>query len=729
MAMNDISFLATTEQDALLAFKDSNLAKSDKDSGAEFLSQLHNAHNSIEPEKKGNAKAQTDAENSIAVPKHKQPQESEAQNEEQNIELGEEDTDTVFVSGDSMLAQISSAQTMSTSVTKPADTLSDTELKNPSQFSASTGAKVLSKDFSEEVKAALLVANEGDESSSIQSTISPNTDAKVLSEDVKATLLVAKEGDDSSSIQNTISANSDPKTAQSTDSKNGNENSLLLNENKHLKSSVAQAIEGQFMDNKKPDDSVGPIINKPEFTAEKQIAQDNAVAQSDKNIASPSLVTNSVSVSQSQMPVDSTKATTSELAVNQSTKLASENGQSTALTRLLTKEMGSTTADKVFASLTPEQRLQLNTQAQAITSSDTANVSNTSSLKEMLAQFITDNEQTQNTTVKQSVSSEINTLNTSEKQTLLTQLNAYIETEQPQGEQLKALKQTVSELEASIEIKLVDSAKIKPSTFVAGETPNTVNTVAQASSKSVNKADAEISKITVSNDDDLAKQLEQLSKEGLKSTTAEQSSPRVAQIFTQLTAAFNTVQANSIGLYEGLNFEQGLVDTQLLQSQQLQSAAQVKQVSIDPGVMQAINIVKSDAAKLLQERVSSMLSINNKEAEIRLDPPEMGSMQIRIRSDAEQAQINFVVQNQQAKEALEQSMPRLREMLAQQGLELGESTISYGQSGGENPEQSDGGTQAGLANNESVNGENDEQANSASQSSRQQSSSSIDYYA
>ncbi|TMP10368.1 flagellar hook-length control protein FliK [Pseudoalteromonas sp. S3178] len=695
MAMNDISFLATTEQDALLAFKDSNLAKSDKDSGAEFLSQLHNANNSIEPEKKGNAKTPTDAENSIAVPKHKQPQESEAQNEEQNIELGEEDTDTVFVSGDSMLAQISSAQSMSTSVTKPADTLSNTELKNPSQFSANTGAKV-------------------------------------LSEDVKAALLVAKEGDESSSIQNTISANTDTKTAQSTDSKNDNENSLLLNDNKHLKSSVAQAIEGQFLDNKKPEDSVGPIINKPELTpmaAEKQIVQDKAVAQSDKNIASPSLVTNSVSVSQSQMPVDSTKATTSESAVNQSTKLASENGQSTALTNFLTKEMGSTTADKVIASLTPEQRLQLNTQAQAITSSDTGNVSNTSSLKQMLAQFITDNEQTQNTTVKQSISSEINTLNTSEKQTLLTKLNAYIKTEQPQGEQLKALKQTVSELEASIEIKLVDSAKTKPSTIVAGETPNTVNTVAQASSKSVNKADAEISKITVSNDDDLAKQLEPLSKEGLKSTTAEQSSPRVAQIFTQLTAAFNTVQANSTGLYEGLNYEQGLADTQLLQSQQLQSAAQVKQVSIDPEVMQAINIVKSDAAKLLQERVSSMLSINNKEAEIRLDPSEMGSMQIRIRSDAEQAQINFVVQNQQAKEALEQSMPRLREMLAQQGLELGESTISYGQSGSENPEQSDGDTQAGLANNESVNGENEEQANSASQSSRQQSSSSIDYYA
>ncbi len=131
----------------------------------------------------------------------------------------------------------------------------------------------------------------------------------------------------------------------------------------------------------------------------------------------------------------------------------------------------------------------------------------------------------------------------------------------------------------------------------------------------------------------------------------------------------------------------------------------------------------------LQERVSSMLSINNKEAEIRLDPPEMGSMQIRIRSDAEQAHINFVVQNQQAKEALEQSMPRLREMLAQQGLELGESTISYGQSGGETAEQSEEWTQGNLANNKSVNDENDEQANNTAQSSRQQTSSSIDYYA
>lgn len=71
-----------------------------------------------------------------------------------------------------------------------------------------------------------------------------------------------------------------------------------------------------------------------------------------------------------------------------------------------------------------------------------------------------------------------------------------------------------------------------------------------------------------------------------------------------------------------------------------------------------------------------LLNLNLKEAEIRLDPPELGSMQIRIRSDAEQAQINFVVQSQQAKDVLEQSMGRLKEMLAEQGINLGESSVS-----------------------------------------------------
>ncbi|KPV97577.1 Flagellar hook-length control protein [Pseudoalteromonas sp. P1-9] len=99
-------------------------------------------------------------------------------------------------------------------------------------------------------------------------------------------------------------------------------------------------------------------------------------------------------------------------------------------------------------------------------------------------------------------------------------------------------------------------------------------------------------------------------------------------------------------------------------------------ISADQALQQPVNIAKSDAAKALFNKANMLLNLNLKEAEIRLDPPELGSMQIRIRSDAEQAQINFVVQSQQAKDVLEQSMGRLKEMLAEQGINLGESSVS-----------------------------------------------------
>ena len=207
--------------------------------------------------------------------------------------------------------------------------------------------------------------------------------------------------------------------------------------------------------------------------------------------------------------------------------------------------------------------------------------------------------------------------------------------------------------------------------------------------------------------------------------TQETVTVRVAQLFTQLTTQANAT--TQPGAYEMAHqqYEQAL-DVQAMHTQTTaQTQTQSKSVNVDPGVMQAINIIKSDAAKMLQERVSALLNINNKEAEIRLDPPEMGSMQIRIRSDAEQAQINFVVQNQQAKEALEQSMPRLREMLAQQGIELGESSIQQG-----NPEQQqEQSGQGQLAGNQQAEEQQPEVTAQSAETSRQQSSSSIDYYA
>ncbi|MGO3422575.1 MAG: flagellar hook-length control protein FliK [Pseudoalteromonas distincta] len=703
MAMNNISFLVSSEKDSLLAFKDNSLANGEGNLGEEFLSQLNEAHNSMEPLLKGNKNP--DAENSIAIPKHKQPE----KNENLSVKLDEITTDEVTFVSVEMLDQINSAQAMSTSVNKPSDATNSLESENAEPEATQT-------------------ENTESENTELKSTpgiASTNTSSEVSTD----------EANTANVVQNPIATNVDSKTAKLTDSKSDNFstpplNSLPLNEGKHRKSGVAEAIEGPLNSiNKKPDDSIGPIVDDAELVSmdlKEQLAQGKPVDKNLKNIVLPTPVPTPAAASVETPPLTESEA----IQVSSQT---SEIEKGAAIDTLIAKDASLIKANNVIASLTPEQRSQLNAQVKVLENTDSASnaTSNTSNLKQMFAQFITDNEEAQGSVAKHSFSAEINSLNTTEKQSLLTQLNAYIKTEQPKGEQLAVLKQTVNELKASIEIGLADTAKTDSKTFVASETPNTVYNPQKLSLKTPTNEGADLNKAvaTSAKRDDLLKSLEELQKDGLRKTTAEQTPARVAQVFTQITAALNTHQVSTLSQYDSLNYEQNLLDTQIIQTQQSQSTSQVKQVSIDPGVMQAINIVKSDAAKLLQERVSSMLSINNKEAEIRLDPPEMGSMQIRIRSDAEQAHINFVVQNQQAKEALEQSMPRLREMLAQQGLELGESTISYGQSGGETAEQSESGAQGNLANNKSVNDENDEQANNTAQSSRQQTSSSIDYYA
>ncbi|WP_407331068.1 flagellar hook-length control protein FliK [Enterovibrio sp. 27052020O] len=91
---------------------------------------------------------------------------------------------------------------------------------------------------------------------------------------------------------------------------------------------------------------------------------------------------------------------------------------------------------------------------------------------------------------------------------------------------------------------------------------------------------------------------------------------------------------------------------------------------------------QADAANALSERVNVMLSKNLKHVDIRLDPPELGRMQIKLSMNQDQASVQFTVANQAARELVEQSMPRLREMMQQQGLQLSQSSVQQQDTGG-----------------------------------------------
>jgi len=81
--------------------------------------------------------------------------------------------------------------------------------------------------------------------------------------------------------------------------------------------------------------------------------------------------------------------------------------------------------------------------------------------------------------------------------------------------------------------------------------------------------------------------------------------------------------------------------------------------------------------RAMGERAIMMAQHGPRVAQIQLDPPELGAMQIRIHMQGgDQVSVSFTSPNPMVREALEQQMPRLREMFADQGLNLQDSSVA-----------------------------------------------------
>lgn len=90
-------------------------------------------------------------------------------------------------------------------------------------------------------------------------------------------------------------------------------------------------------------------------------------------------------------------------------------------------------------------------------------------------------------------------------------------------------------------------------------------------------------------------------------------------------------------------------------------------------------------------------------AELTLTPPQLGRIEVSINLNGDQANANFVAANPIAREALQDAMPKLREMLAQSGIELGQADVSAGQSGQagtQGDRRGSSGSSGGLAGND-----------------------------
>jgi len=91
----------------------------------------------------------------------------------------------------------------------------------------------------------------------------------------------------------------------------------------------------------------------------------------------------------------------------------------------------------------------------------------------------------------------------------------------------------------------------------------------------------------------------------------------------------------------------------------------------------------------LGERIQWLAGQKTQSAQIKLNPANLGPMEVRIQVHNDQATVQFTAHHAVVREALESALPRLRDMLEASGVELVNVDVSSGQSHAEQQAASD----------------------------------------
>jgi len=95
---------------------------------------------------------------------------------------------------------------------------------------------------------------------------------------------------------------------------------------------------------------------------------------------------------------------------------------------------------------------------------------------------------------------------------------------------------------------------------------------------------------------------------------------------------------------------------------------------LDMGVPQQVGTRGWDTA--IADRLMWMLQGDQQMARLKLNPPNLGPLEVRLSVHQDQASVSFLAPHAAVREALEAALPRLREMFDQQSLQLVQADVS-----------------------------------------------------
>lgn len=126
----------------------------------------------------------------------------------------------------------------------------------------------------------------------------------------------------------------------------------------------------------------------------------------------------------------------------------------------------------------------------------------------------------------------------------------------------------------------------------------------------------------------------------------------------------------------------------------LTSGAATQSFMNSPVAMSASQGALQMDQSLMQARVGQQIMMMHEKgissARIRLDPPELGSLLIKLEVQDRSAVVHFTAQNHMVRDSLEQQLPRLQDMMDDMGLELSDASVESQLGGQENASQGEG---------------------------------------
>ena len=98
---------------------------------------------------------------------------------------------------------------------------------------------------------------------------------------------------------------------------------------------------------------------------------------------------------------------------------------------------------------------------------------------------------------------------------------------------------------------------------------------------------------------------------------------------------------------------------------------------VNPMDAPSADLHSDDFADTIGSRLTWMAEQKIGHAHIRINPAELGPVEIRMRLDGERVHADFSSGHAEVRQALESSLPKLREMLATQGFALGQTDVGH----------------------------------------------------